>query len=131
MLPDVENSKMAEGSFVECAFLIPIVRDANLADGEPHTFESWEWLSDRLWEGFHGGTVAPGFYEGFYRDPDTGERVADKSRKYVVAINEDKVPQLKRLLAELCGVFCQKCVYINIAGRVEFIEADSTAQGDS
>ena len=131
MLHDVKDSKMADFPYVECYFLVPIVRDANLADGEPHTTESWEWLTDELWDRFGGATVAPGFYEGFYRDPDTGERVADKSRKYIVAMSEDKVPQLKRLLAEVCDVFCQKCIYLNIAGRVEFIEADSTAQGDS
>ena len=122
---------MSEPIFVECAFLIPVVRDMNLADGEPHSAESWEWLTDELWDRFDGATIAPGFYEGFYRDPDTGERVSDKSRKYIVAMSEDKVPRLKQLLAEVCGVFCQKCIYLNIAGRVEFIEVDSTAQDDS
>ena len=122
---------MAEDCLVECAFLIPIVRDANLADGDPHSTESWEWLIDELWDRFGGATIAPGFYEGFYRDPDTGGRVSDKSRKYIVAVGEDQVPRLKQLLAEVCGVFCQKCIYLNIAGRVEFIEAGATAQDDS
>jgi hypothetical protein len=118
---------MTESVFVECAFLIPIVRDANLVDGEPHSTESWEWLTDELWDRFGGATFAPGFYEGFDRDPDTGGRVSDKSRKYIVAIGEDQVRQLKQLLSEVCGVFCQKCIYLNIAGRVEFIEAGSSS----
>ncbi|MBM4074060.1 MAG: hypothetical protein FJ267_00250 [Planctomycetes bacterium] len=117
---------MAEDGLVECSFLIPIVRDANLADGELHSTESWEWLTDELWDRFGGATIAPGFYEGFYRDPDTGERISDKSRKYIVAVNEDRIPQLKQFLSEVCGVFCQKCIYLNISGRVEFIESEST-----
>ena len=122
---------MADDGLVECSFLIPTVRDANFADGEPHSIESWEWLRDQLWDQFHGATIAPGFFEGFYRDPDTGEQVSDKSRKYIVAIHEDEVPQLQILLAAVCVVFCQKCIYLNIAGRVVFVDAETTAQDDS
>lgn len=121
---------MAEDGLVECAFLIPIVRDANLSDGEPHTIVAWDWLTDELWERFGGATMAPGYYEGFYRDPDTGERVSDKSSKFIVATGEDRLSELKQFLAEACNVFCQKCIYLNIAGRVEFIEADSSPQDD-
>ncbi len=119
---------MAVDQFVECSFLVPIVRDANLADGEPHSTESWEWLTDELWDRFGGATMAPGYYEGFYRDPDTGERVSDQSSKFIVATSENQIPDLKQFLAETCNVFCQKCIYLNIAGRVEFIEADSSPQ---
>ena len=116
----------------ECSFLIPIVRDAHLSDGEVHSTVSWEWMMDELWDRFGvGGTIAPGLYEGFYRDPDTGGRVSDQSRKYFIAIGDDAIPELRRLLGEACGVFCQKCIYLNIAGRVEFIEADQTVEDDS
>ena len=121
---------MADDGRVECSFLIPTVRDANLADGEPHSIETWDWLTDELWERFGGATMAPGFYEGFYRDPDTGERISDKSSKFLVATAEDQLAELKQLLAEACVVFCQKCIYLSIAGRVEFIAANSSPQGD-
>jgi hypothetical protein len=111
---------------VECSFLIPTVRDAVLDNGEMHSTDSWEWLTDELWERFGGATVAPGFYEGFYRDRDTGDRVSDKSRKYIVAVEEDQIPILEQLLAEACHIFCQKCIYLNVAGRVVFIEATKT-----
>jgi len=86
---------MSKTTCSECSFLIPIVRDANLSDGEPHTIEAWDWLTDELWERFGGATMAPGFYEGFYRDPDSGERVSDKSSKFIVATGEDQLSELK------------------------------------
>ena len=116
---------------MECSFFIPVVRDGNLADGEPHSTQSWEWLTDELWDRFGGATIAPGFYEGFYRDPDTGERVSDKSRKYIVAVADDRLSALRQLIAEACGVFCQKCIYLSIAGRVEFVEEEvDSSQSD-
>ena len=83
--------------------------------------------------GFHaelggGGTIAPGYYHGFYQDPDTGERVADKSKKYVVAIPEQSVGELKALLSLCCVMFAQKCIYLSIAGRVEFLKSPDDGQ---
>jgi hypothetical protein len=78
---------------------------------------------EELYLRFEGITIAPGFYEGLYQDPDTKERVADKSRKYCIAISRAKVVQLRQFLAEACVVFQQKCIYLNVAGRVEFIKA--------
>jgi hypothetical protein len=127
----VEILQMEVPGFVECSFLIPIVRDANLSDGELHSTTAWELLTDELWDRFGGATIAPGFYEGFYRDPDTGDRVSDKSRKYIVALTEDQIPELKRFLSDICSVFCQKCIYFNISGRVEFVSANSPPQQSS
>jgi hypothetical protein len=108
---------------VECSFLIPTRRDAYLSDGELHSTESWQWLDDELYARFDGRTVAPGLYEGFYRDPDTKQRVPDQSRRYIVAIHQSGVNDLRVLLAVACGVFQQKCIYLSVAGQVEFIEA--------
>lgn len=108
--------------FVFCSD--PIRRDVNLSDGELHSTDLWEWLDDELFDRFSGRTIAPGLYDGFYRDPDTGERVADESRKYVVAMNESQLEELRALLSVVCVKFQQKCIYLSLAGQVEFIEAN-------
>ena len=83
----------------------------------------WEWLDDELFDRFSGRTIAPGLYDGFYRDADTGERVADASRKYVVAMTESQLEELRTLLAVVCVKFQQKCIYLSVADLFEFIEA--------
>ncbi len=114
---------MIQKRALECSFFIPIRRDANLSDGEPHSAEIWEWLDEELFNRFRGGTAAPGLYDGFYRDPDTAERVSDESRKFQVAVSVPQVDDLRALLAEACIKFQQKCIYLSVAGEVEFIEA--------
>ncbi len=107
---------------IECEFFIPIRRDKDLADGELHQTESWDWLTGELLERFTGMTLAPGFYEGAWKNPKTGAPVTDQSRKYTVALPESRLGDLRALLAGACGVFRQQCVYLSVAGRVEFVE---------
>lgn len=113
---------------VECSFLIPIRRDSNLSDGQEHPAEAWRWLLDELFLQFGGATVAPGLYEGLYTDPDTGERVGDQCRKYVIAIPEARLDLLRALLSDACVCFAQKCIYLSVAGKVEFVEGTGHAQ---
>lgn len=120
---------MAQEPLVECAFFVPLRRDAILADGELHSSEMWEWLDDELYAQFGGRTVAPGFYEGFYSDPDTHQKVTDKSRKYIVAVQREATDQLRSLLGKACGMFQQKCMYLSIAGQVEFVGAENHEKG--
>ena len=72
---------------------------------------------------FDGVTQAPGLYSGAYRDPDTGERVNDESRRFIVALPEERVDELKALLRTACEVFQQKCIYLSIAGSVELVSS--------
>lgn len=111
-------------TIIECSFLVPLCRDANLSDGKPHEGRYWTWLDATLHGAFGGRTTAPGFYHGTYTDPDTGERVADESRKYIVAVPEADLPLLRLILSVVCAVFEQKCIYLSVAGRVEFIRGD-------
>lgn len=120
---------MIQDQVTECSFLIPVRRDAHLSDGELHSAEIWEWLDDELFDRFNGRTIAPGLYDGFYRDPDTRERVADQSRKYIVAVSHNQLDELRTLLTAACGKFQQKCIYLSVAGVVEFIEADHHETG--
>jgi hypothetical protein len=106
---------------VECSFLIPIRRDPDLSDGKPHRRPAWKWLDDRLYD-FGGATRAGDLYQGWYRDADTGEAVQDLSKKYFVALPRKDVSRLRSLLSEACLVFQQKCIYLSVAGRVEFIQ---------
>ena len=112
-----------------CTFLVPVNRDADLSDGQPNSPATWSWLETALYERFGGGTRAPGLYEGFYRDPDTGAKVSDESREYAVALPRGRLKQLRSLLIEACDVFAQKCIYLNVGGRVEFIQAKKHEPG--
>jgi len=108
---------------LECSFRIPSRRDAEVSDGNPHDAETWEWLGGRLYALFHGKTIAPGWYEGTWESPRTGQPVSDRSRKYIVAVPEKQVATLRQLLVEACGMFGQQMLYLSVAGVVEFIEA--------
>jgi hypothetical protein len=112
---------VAKTRLVECGFYIPIHRDKNLSDGQPHLPEAWEWLEERLYD-FGGGTRPAALYEGWYQDPDTKERVHDQSCRYEVALPGRKVRKLRALLRQACVVFRQKCIYLSVAGYVEFVE---------
>jgi hypothetical protein len=109
-------------SLLECNFLIPLRRDVHLSDGGEHERWLWAWLDAELYRRFGGGTQAEGFYQGFYVDPDTSERVADRCLKFFVALPEDQVEELRQLLRGVCFLFEQKCIYFNVAGRVEFVK---------
>lgn len=110
------------GSLVECSFFIPLQRDANLSDGASHPQEAWDWLDNELFDRFGGGTMAPGTYRGFYTDPDTGQRVADESNRFIVAVRKSQVKGLRLLLSAACVIFAQKCIYLSVGGKVEFVE---------
>lgn len=113
---------MAVHRLVECSFLIPVSRDSGLSDGKPHDADAWEWLMGEFWELFETpGTRAPGLYHGGYKDPDTGERVMDESRKYILAVGRRELRKLRNVLRQACIVFAQKCIYLSVAGKVEFV----------
>jgi hypothetical protein len=107
----------------ECSFLIPLRRDRILSDGRPHRRKAWTWLDEEL-SPFGGASRAPEPYEGWYRDRETGERVTDRSRKYFVAVPRAQLDELRGVLRQACVEFQQKCIYLSVAGRVEFVEAE-------
>jgi hypothetical protein len=114
---------VARKRLLECSFLIPIRRDRNLSDGKRHKKIAWFWLVEQL-DGFGGATRAPD-HEGWYFDPDTRERVPDRSRKYIVAVPRARVAALRKVLSQACAQFAQKCIYLSVAGYVEFVEGPS------
>jgi hypothetical protein len=106
---------------VECSFFLPVRRDANLSDGSLHSDSTWDWLDLELFTRFGGGTIAPGNYRGFYVDPDTKQKVDDESRRFIVAVPESETDRLRLFLQGVCVLFVQKCIYLSVAGRVEFV----------
>ena len=109
---------------LECSFLIPVRRDRSLSDGKPHQAKTWFWLEHELFV-FGGATRAPDLYEGWYLDRDTGKSVRDRLRKYYVAVPRAQVGQLRGILREACRKFRQKCIYLSVAGRVEFVQGEA------
>jgi hypothetical protein len=113
---------MVQSPLLECSFLIPTNRDVKLSDGRAHERWLWTWLDAELYRRFGGGTQSEGFYQGFYIDPDTNEKVTDRCLKFFVALTEDQVEELRLLLRGVCFLFEQKCIYLNVAGRVDFVK---------
>jgi hypothetical protein len=112
-------------SILECSFLIPVRRDSHLSEGSKHDPSTWQLVYRELFERFGGGTRPPGTYQGFYKDSDSGEQVSDESFKFVVAVTESRLPELRGLLRAFTIIFQQKCIYLSVAGRVEFVEFPS------
>jgi hypothetical protein len=112
---------MARARLLECSFLIPTRRDRNLSDGKTHRPGAWEWLESGLGQ-FGGATRDTAATEGWYEDPDSRQAVWDVSRRYTVAAPRERVRHLRALLRQACLVFGQKCIYLSVAGHVEFVE---------
>lgn len=118
---------MARKRLLECSFLVPVRRDRILSDGKPHLPATWLWLESELFV-FSGMTRAPD-REGWYLDPGTREPVRDRSRNYIVALPPARLKELRRLLRQACGQFARKCIYLSVAGQVEFVEGETNAPG--
>jgi len=75
---------------------------------------------------FGGWTLSPGLYEGEYLDPDTGKPIRDESKRYVVALEEEQVPELRRYLKEKVAVnFRQKVIYFFSGREVELVTVEN------
>ncbi|MDP1710719.1 MAG: hypothetical protein Q8L46_02160 [candidate division WWE3 bacterium] len=86
----------------------------------PHT--RWEFFDIELWNTLGAYTKAPGLYDGAYTDPDTQEKVADQSRKYILAVERKDLTRARQFLKEVVGpLFRQKCIYFEVKGEVEYV----------
>lgn len=114
---------------VECHFLVPLVRDGNR---RPHQPSAWRLLQDALFRRFGGRSGPEGLYVAIRPTPGeytshSGGRVEDESRRYIVAVEEKRVDELKRLLARVANTFDQEAIYLSVCGRVVFVQADEGA----
>lgn len=115
---------------LECAFLIPLVRDS---DRQSHEAVTWKLLQDALFDLCGGYTGGETMYQlassvpGAYEEEGTSRSVEDQSLRYIVAISKTHLAELRKLLGRAANTFDQKSVYLSIAGHVEFVnrcEAD-------
>jgi hypothetical protein len=106
---------------LECSFWVPVRRDKQLSDGKIRGQKAWDWLEGALFQ-FGGATRSGALDRGWYLDPDTRKPVSDVSQKYTVALPRKELSRLRSLLREACAVFYQKCIYLSVAGHVEFVE---------
>ena len=96
---------------VECSFFIPVLG---------HDMQHWEWLHDCIAK-FGGGSRSESTWLGGYTEPG-GKVVMDESYEYKVAVPVDQgVDDLRDMLRHACYRFRQQCIYLSVAGTVEFI----------
>jgi hypothetical protein len=113
---------MREEEFIETSFLIPLHEDKEIGNGKLHPSDRWTFFQRKLYITFEGWTLAPGVYQGCYKEPDTGQEIADFSYKYILAVAKKDLDKLKEFLRTECAVFRQKFIYFEAAGKVELLE---------
>lgn len=117
---------------VQCEFFVPIVRNS---DKKPHQPTAWMALGSEIRRAFpaghsgpetfyRGDTLVPGEYEERPQEPP----IQDESRRYLLAIPETKLDDLRQLLRKAANTFDQKAMYLAVKGDVEFVTA-SDADG--
>ena len=115
---------MAKPKLLECHFLIPIQRDSEISDGEPHEPATWQWLENELMDRFDGWRAETAPHRGAWRSSKTGRISCDVCRCYLVAVVKNELKELRRFLQLACGTFAQQCIYLSVAGIVEFVETE-------
>ena len=87
---------------IQCEFFVPIVRDS---DKTPHQPMAWSTLVNEIRRVFPAGHSGPEtfyrgdtFVPGEYEESPQTTPVQDISRRYIVAIPEDKLNDLRLLL---------------------------------
>jgi len=110
---------------VQCEFFMPIVRNS---DKKPHQAIAWTLLGNEIRRVLPAGHTGPEtFYRGDavisgeYEENPTTPPVTDTSRRYILAIAESKVNDLRLLLRMAAHTFDQKAIYLSVAGIVEFV----------
>lgn len=110
---------------VQCEFFIPIVRDS---DKKPHQPVAWNLLVNEIRRVFPAGHSGPEtFYRGDALVPGEYEAspgaapIADTSRRYILALPESKLGDLRLLLRMAAHTFDQQAIYLSVAGTVEFV----------
>lgn len=117
---------MEEAPRPVCVFLVPLVRDS---DRQPHGPILWRLLQDALL-GLFGGFTGPETVV-WYRPRETTRGVwspaegemplEDLSRKYVVAVPEERIDELRALVRRIGNSFDQQVMYLEVAGYAELV----------
>ena len=112
---------------VQCEFFVPIVRNS---DKKPHQPMAWRAFGNEIRRMFPAGHSGPEtFYRGDtlvpgeYEDSPEAAPIQDESRRYLLAIPETKIDDLRQLLRKAANTFDQKAMYLAVKGDVEFVTA--------
>lgn len=109
-------------SKIETRFLVPLHEDISYGGAlNPHN--RWQNLERDLFRLFSGWTLSSGLYLGEYPDPDTGRPIRDKSKQYIIALEEERIPELREYLKKVAVIFGQKVIYFFNGREVEFVES--------
>jgi len=63
---------------------------------------------------------------GEYEDSPQEPPIQDTSRRYLLAIPESKVDDLRFLLRKAANTFDQEAMYLSVKGYVEFVSASES-----
>jgi len=63
--------------FIQTSFFIPLYEDKDIGNGRLHPATRWTQYQKKLYVNFGAWTLAPGYYKGSYKDPDTELEVVD------------------------------------------------------
>jgi len=114
---------------LETSFFVPIHEDPDVGSGDLQPYYRWANLQRDLFVMFGGWTLSPGLYEGEYPDPDTGKPVRDRSKRYVIALEEEQASRLRQYLeTEVAVNFKQKVIYFFNGREVEFVKSAEMPQ---
>lgn len=106
---------------LKASFLIPLADNA----GSPWARDRFEWLEEELLSQF-GGWQIDAEVRGGWRNPE-GRIFQERSLRYIVALEQDKLPGLRKFLAREVGeAFEQEAIYLEVADaiKVEIIKAE-------
>lgn len=101
---------------VECAFLVPQTEASHLG--------KLPIVRKMLLRAFGGFTQEGQALSGVWKNP-AGQVISDILVRFVCAVPDDRVVELRDIVRKLCAAFNQECIYFSVAGRVEFISRDT------
>ena len=104
-------------------FLIPYFEDKSLGQGKKHSALQFRSLERELEVRFGGWTVLNAAVEGAWIAPD-GKRIKDTSKEYVVDVEEERLDEVRELMAQVAVSFSQQCIRVVIRGEVEYIDGE-------
>jgi hypothetical protein len=98
-----------ENRLVQCEFFVPIVRNT---DKQPHQPSAWAFLSNQIRRIFPAGHSGPetfyrgdSLFPGEYEDCPQKPPIQDSSRRYLLAIPDVRVDDLRALLRKAANTF--------------------------
>ncbi len=102
-------------------FQIPIREDADKGSGKLHPPFRWNLLLNALYERYGGWTRQADIKEGMWRD-EKSRPVHDKTqRSYKVDVPQERLDEIKALLARACNTFMQNAIRVEIRGEAHYV----------